>query len=257
MRISPQEMMVIAAAREIRNGELVFVGMRLPLLAFLQAQATHAPRAVGLFENGIIRTRAAPEMLYTMSDPPNVTGATRATGMLEVMGMLQSGKVGLGFLGAAQVDRFGNLNSTLVRTTETWTRLPGSGGASDIASLADRLVILLPHRRRRFPERVDYLTSPGNGKGRDWRKQVGLPRGGPAAVITDRAILRFHSETREAVLASVHPGFTPEDVESETGWPLARAEDLGETPLPSKEELATLRRFDPEGFWTGKKPAGK
>jgi glutaconate CoA-transferase subunit B len=238
-------MMVAAAAREVRDGELVFVGMRLPLLSFLLAQATHAPNAVGLFENGVVRARAAKELLYTMSDPPNLVGATRATDMIEVMGLLQSGRVGLGFLGTAQVDRFGNLNTTRVGET----RLPGSGGASDIASLADRIVVLLRHERRRFPERVDYLTSPGYGSGANWRKRVGLPRGGPAAVITDLGLLRFSSESREAELASYHPGSSPDTIVAETGWNLRFAADLHETPEPSQEEVAVLRQLDPEGFW--------
>ncbi|MFQ5789749.1 MAG: CoA-transferase subunit beta [Acidobacteriota bacterium] len=257
-------MMVTAAAREIQDGELVFVGMRLPLLAFLLAQATHAPRAVGLYENGLIRARAAPQMLYTMSDRPNVTGATRATDMLEIMGLLQSGRVQLGFVGAAQVDRFGNLNSTWVQSPAhpaspgpatqggRRTRLPGSGGASDIASLAGRLVVLLPHRRRRLPERVDYCTSPGYGTGAGWRERTGLPRGGPAAVITDRAVLRFHPETREAMLASYHGGFTPESIAAETGWAIQATRELRETEPPSEADLAFLRRLDPEGFWLGR-----
>jgi glutaconate CoA-transferase subunit B len=245
MRSSPQEMMVVTAAREVRDSELVFVGMRLPLLSFLLAQATHAPRAIGLFENGIIRAKAAKELLYTMSDNPNLIGATRATDMIEVMGLLQSGRVGLGILGAAQVDRFGNLNTTLVGET----RLPGSGGASDIASLADRFVVLLRHERRRFPERVDYLTSPGHGSGRNWRRYVGLPRGGPVAVITDRGVLRYSHESREAELVSYHPGFSPDAIVAETGWELRISPELDETPVPSEEEIAAIRKLDPKGFW--------
>jgi glutaconate CoA-transferase subunit B len=247
---TPAELMVTAAAREIRDRELVFVGMRLPLLSFLLAQATHAPRAVGLYENGLIRARAAPSLLYTMSDPPNVLGATRACDMLEAMGLLQSGRVAVGFVGAAQVDRFGNLNSTRVRDGEAWTRLPGSGGACDIASLAGRLVVLMAHQKRRLPERVDYRTSPGYGEGGGWRKAVGLPRGGPAALITDRGVFRFKPDTREAVLVSIHPGSSLEDIRAETGWPVAVQEELSETPLPSHDELGLLRRLDPEGFWT-------
>jgi len=244
-------MMVVAAAREVRDGELVFVGMRLPLLSFLLAQATHAPHTVGLYENGLIRARAAERMLYTMSDPPNVAGATRAAEMLEIMGLAQSGRVGLGFLGAAQVDRFGNLNSTRVLSREGVTRLPGSGGASDIASLAGRFVVILSHQRRRFPERVDYVSSPGHGTGAGWRERVGLPRGGPAAVITDRGIFRFHRQSKEAVLASYHPGFSPDEIAAATGWPLRLANDLRATPGPTKEEISILRQLDPEGFWLG------
>lgn len=239
--------MIAAAAREIRDHELVFVGMRLPLLAFMLAKATHAPDAVGLYENGVIRTDAANELLYTMSDPPNLRGATRTGDMLEVMGLLQSGRVGLGFVGAAEVDRFGNLNTTRVEGT----RLPGSGGASDIASLSQRLVVLLNHRLHRLVPAVHYVTSPGNGTGGTWRRDVGLKRGGPEAVITDRGVLRFDGETGEAELASFHTVASAEDVVQETGWPLRVRADVSPTPPPSAEELALLRRIDPERVWLG------
>src|SRR5574337_830622 len=163
------ELMVAAAAREIRDGEVVFVGMRLPLIAFVVAKKTHAPNAIGLFENGVVRSTPAPELIYTMADPPNILGATQCLDMLTVMSLLQSGRVNLGFLGAAEVDRFGNLNSTQVRTAvDRIIRLPGSGGACDIASLAQRFVVLLEHSRHRLPERVSYITSPGNGEGNGW-----------------------------------------------------------------------------------------
>ena len=155
------ELMVASAAREIHDGEVVFVGMRLPLIAFVVAKKTHAPKAVGLFENGVIRTTPAPELIYTMADPPNILGATQCLDMLGVMSLLQSGRVHLGFLGAAEVDRFGNLNSTEVRGPKGLIRLPGSGGACDIASLAQRFVVLLEHSKERLPERVAYVTSPG------------------------------------------------------------------------------------------------
>ncbi len=256
------ELMVASAAREIRDREVVFVGMRLPLIAFVVAKRTHAPNAVGLFENGVIRATPAPELIYTMADPPNILGATQCLDMLSVMSLLQSGRVDLGFLGAAEVDRFGNLNSTQVGVarvsdprarvedpSHTLTRLPGSGGACDIASLANRFVVLLEHARRRLPERVSYVTSPGNGDGAGWRARVGLPRGGPSAVITTKAVLRF-GEDGEARLASVHPGVAVEDVVANTGWKLRVAEDVTVTPVPSAAELRAIREYDKEGFWT-------
>lgn len=250
-RPTPSEMMVYAASREIRDSELVFVGMRLPLVAFRLAQATHAKRAVGLYENGLVRAEAAGETLYTMSDPPNLKGATSATELLDVMGFLQSGRVGLGFVGAAEVDRFGNLNTTRVASA----RLPGSGGASDIASLASRLVVLLNHSKHRLVERVSYVTSPGFGDGGDWRKQCGLPGGGPTAVITDRGVLDFDPETKEARLRSFHPldsSSSPEEVARRTGWALRVSPSCRPTPLPTDEELTLLRSLDPERFWLGK-----
>ena len=243
------ELMVATAAREIRDGEVVFVGMRLPLIAFVLAKRTHAPNAIGLFENGVIRATPAPELIYTMADPPNISGATQCLDMLGVMSLLQSGRVHLGFLGAAEVDRFGNLNSTEVQGAKGMIRLPGSGGACDIASLAQRFVVLLEHTKERLPEQVSFVTSPGNGDGPGWRKRVGLPRGGPSAVITTMAVLRF-ADDGEAYLASVHPGIEVGDVLRNTGWKLRVGENLTQTPEPSREELTAIREYDKERFWT-------
>jgi glutaconate CoA-transferase subunit B len=243
------ELMVVAAAREIKDGEVVFVGMRLPLIAFVVAKNTHAPNAVGLFENGVIRSTPSPELIYTMADPPNIRGATQCLDMMSVMGMLQSGRVNLGFLGAAEVDRYGNLNSTQVNGKNGIVRLPGSGGACDIASMAHRFVALLEHSRHRLPERVSYITSPGNGDGAGWRKRVGLPRGGPSAVITTKCVLRF-SEDGEAYAATIHPGVTADDVVSNTGWKLKVAADWKATPEPNEAELKAIRNYDKKGFWT-------
>ena len=243
------ELMVASAAREIRDGEIVFVGMRLPLIAFVVAKKTHAPNAMGLFENGVIRSTPAAELIYTMADPPNILGATQCLDMLGVMSLLQSGRVNLGFLGAAEVDRFGNLNSTEIRGARGLTRLPGSGGACDIASLAQRFVVLLEHSRHRLPERVSYVTSPGNGDGAGWRKKVGLPRGGPAAAITTKAVLRF-GDDGEAYLASVHPGVEVDDVLANTGWKLRVSENIQPTPEPTTKELKAIRDYDKNGFWT-------
>jgi len=246
---SLNELMVASAAREIRDREVVFVGMRLPLIAFVVAKRTHAPNAVGLFENGVIRTTPAAELIYTMADPPNILGATQCLDMLGVMSLLQSGRVHLGFLGAAEVDRFGNLNSTEVRGPKGMVRLPGSGGACDIASLAQRFVVLLEHGKRRLPERVSFVTSPGNGDGAGWRKRMGLPRGGPSAAITTKGVLRF-GDDGEAYLASKHPGVDLDDILGNTGWKLRVSEKLTETPEPSAEELKAIREYDREGFWT-------
>lgn len=243
------ELMVATASREIRDGEVVFVGMRLPLIAFVVAKKTHAPNAIGLFENGVIRSTPAAELIYTMADPPNILGATQCLDMLGVMSLLHSGRVHLGFLGAAEVDRFGNLNSTEIRGPHGLVRLPGSGGACDIASLAHRFVVLLEHSKQRLPERVSFLTSPGNGDGPGWRKRMGLVRGGPSAVITTKAVLRFAADG-EAHLASVHPGIEVDDVLGNTGWKLKVAEHLGTTPEPSAAELQAIREYDKNGFWT-------
>ncbi len=247
---SLSELMVATAAREVADGELVFVGMRLPLLSFLVAKRTHAPNAVGLYENGVIRETPSPELLYTMADPPNLRGATFCGQMLDVMSLMQQGRVQVGFLGAAEVDRFGNLNTTWGRRGGENVRLPGSGGACDIACLAQRTVVLLQHERARLVERVSYVTSPGYGSGNSWRRAQGLPaKSGPSAVITTMGVLRFGSDG-EAFLASVHPGVQVEDVLANTGWTLRVADALMETPAPSEAALAVIRELDPKRFWT-------
>jgi glutaconate CoA-transferase subunit B len=243
------ELMVVSAAREIKDGEVVFVGMRLPLIAFVVAKKTHAPNAIGLFENGVIRSTPSPELIYTMADPPNIRGATQCLDMMSVMSFLQAGRVHLGFLGAAEADKYGNLNSTQVHGKNGVVRLPGSGGACDIASMAHRFVALLEHAKHRLPERVSYITSPGNGEGAGWRKRVGLPRGGPAAVITTKCVLRFGADA-EAYVSTVHPGVTVDDVLSNTGWKLKAADNVQSTPEPNAAELKAIREYDTQGFWT-------
>ncbi|MBU2548634.1 MAG: CoA-transferase [Proteobacteria bacterium] len=252
MIVKPAELMVCAAAREIKNTDVVIVGTRLPLLAFFLAKSTHAPQAVGLFESGLIRDDPALDFIMTMCDPPNVTGATVCTSLRGIMGHLQQGRVTVGFLGGAEVDVFGNLNTTRAGTV----RLPGSGGGADAACLAGRLVIMMTHQRRRLVKRVQYMTSPGWGDGPGWREDRGL-EGGPSALVTTLGLFRFHPQTKRAVLTQVHPEVDLEAVRRETGWHLEVAQDLRVTPLPTLAELALIRRFDPLGFWTGRKQESK
>jgi glutaconate CoA-transferase subunit B len=249
--VTRSEIMVAQAAREIRDGEVVFVGMRLPLIAFVVAKRTHAPQAVGIFELGILRDAPAPELLYTMGDPPNVSGARWCTRTLNVMGLLQRGEIDAGFIGGAEVDRFGNVNTSYIGTPDAPTvKLPGSGGGADIACLAKRLIVIMSHERKRLRERVDYVTSPGYGEGADWRSRAGLARGGPAVLITTLGVFRFDPQTKEAYLASYHPGSSVEECVRETGWALRVAPDVRETPAPAEGELAVMREHDPQGFWT-------
>lgn len=251
MTYTPREMMIVAAAREIRDGDVVFVGMRLPLAAFVVAKQTHAPNAIGYFECGLIRETPPASLLYTMSDPANVVGAAWAGGLVDLMGLLATGHVDVGFLGGAQVDRFGNLNTTRIGPARApKVRLPGSGGAADIASFAKRTVILMPHAPHRLVEEVDYITSPGYGSGDDWRVQVGLPGGGPSAIITTLGILRF-DEHGEAYLASYHPFTTPEEVRANTDWDVRISDRVERTPPPTHAELQALRAYDPDGVWIG------
>ena len=246
------QLMVTAAAREVRDGDVVFVGMRLPLLGFQLAKNSHAPQAVGVYELGIIRDTAVPEPILTMGDLPTLYQAQWLADTADLMGLLQRGLVDVSFIGGAQVDRFGNLNTTYVGDLAgAFTRLPGSGGACDLASLAKRHIIIMKHEKRRFVENVDYITSPGYGDGGNWRARVGLPRGGPSAVITTLGILRYEPDSKEMILTAVHPGVTVDEVIENTGWPLKIANEVETTPAPTTEELALIQKFDPQGFWTG------
>jgi glutaconate CoA-transferase subunit B len=246
------QLMVTAAAREIADGEVVFVGMRLPLLGFLLAKSTHASNALGIYELGIIRESLAPEAILTMGDLPNLYRAQWLADTADMMGLLQQGRVNVSFIGGAQVDRFGNLNTSYIGGVQNVeTRLPGSGGACDLASLAQRHIIIMNHEKRRFVPRVDYITSPGYGEGAGWRRKVGLPRGGPATVITTMGLLGFDSKSKEMKLISVHPGVTVDAVLANTGWPLQVASNLTQTLEPTEDELRMLHRFDPHGYWTG------
>ena len=233
------ELMVVAAAREIRDYDVAFVGMRLPLLSFQLANATHAPHATSIFEVGAVRDTPAPEMIYTMGDLPVAHGAAWLTDLWDAMSLLQQGLVDVSFIGGAEIDRFGNLNTTYIgSSTQPTVRLPGSGGGCDLACLAKRVLIIMAHEPRGFVERVSYVTSPGYGDG------------GPHAVITTLGILRFDEHTKEMYLHNVHPGVSVAEVQAATGWNLQVAHPVQETFPPSAEELRLLRQFDPQGFWT-------
>jgi glutaconate CoA-transferase subunit B len=199
-----------------------------------------------------MRDQPASAFLGTMGDPPNVAGALWATRMSNVMGLMAQGQVDLGFIGGAEVDRFGNLNTSYVGDpARPAVKLPGSGGGADIAVLSRRWVTLMSHERRRLVERVSFVTSPGYGDGSPgWRKRNGLLGAGPAAIITTLCVLRFPEGGGEAYLDSVHPGHSVDEVRAETGWDLKVSDGVGETLEPTPDELAAIRLFDPEGFWT-------
>ena len=247
---STQELMIIAAAREINDGERIFVGMRLPITAYGVARLTHAPNAVGLFESGVARYEPAEGMLYTMCDGPNQLGAAWTTGLIQIMGLLSGGRVHAGFIGGAEIDRFGNINTSYIGDIDRpKVKLPGSGGAPDIAAMAERLIIVINHQKHRLVERVDYITSPGFLDGGDARARAGLAGGGPAVVITDRAILQPYGPEHELHLAAIHPGHTVEEIVENTGWALKCVPDLAETKPPTAEEMAALHKIDKEGYW--------
>lgn len=251
MDYTRRELMVIAAAREIRNGEKVFVGMRLPLLGFAVAKELHAPAALGIFESGVVRDWPALDPIYTMSDPPNVAGSLWCCGLGDVMGLLQSGRVEMGFIGGAEVDRYGNLNTQWVGEGPRTVRLPGSGGACDIAVMAGRCVIIMHHERRRFVPRVRFVTSPGHGDGGDFRKRHHLSGGGPSRLISSLGIFSFNRDSKEMEIESYHPGVTIDEIKAETDWPINVADGVHETTAPSEQELRAVRKYDPAGIWTG------
>ncbi|MDD5175311.1 MAG: CoA-transferase subunit beta [Sterolibacterium sp.] len=247
-RCSTMEIMAVAAAREIRDREVVFAGTGLPMLATMLAQQTHAPDCVIVFEAGAID----PRMLHlpmSVGDSRTLVGAAQAAGLFEIFNyVLQGGRVDVGFLGGAQIDRYGNINSTGIGPDRQRpaVRLPGSGGSADVAALSRRTVIIAHHQRRRFPLRVDYCTSPGWIDGGATRRAAGIYGGGPAAVVTTMGVIRYREPTKNPYLASYHPGIDAQQVQRETGFELDISEAL-ETQPPSAEELDILRhQIDPE-----------
>jgi len=242
------ELMAVAAAREIQEGEVVFAGTGLPMLGAMLAQRTHAPNCCIIFEAGTVASQLA-HLPMSVGDPRVMRGAAMAAGLMEVFSyVLQAGRVDVGFLSGAQIDRYGNINSTSIGLDPRHpsVRFSGSGGSCDIACLACRTVIIARHEKRRFPEKVDYITSPGWLCGGDSRMQSGLGRGGPSVVVTTKAVLRFYPGTHEMYLASYHPGLTAQAVAGDTGFSI----DIGgavETTTPEEDELRILRQeVDPE-----------
>ena len=247
-RYSLMELMTVVAAREVADGEVVFAGTGLPMLGVMLAQKTHAPGCIIVFEAGTVASRLA-HLPMSVGDPRAMRGAASAAGLNEVFTfVLQAGRVDVGFLSGAQVDRFGNINSTSIGADprRPSVRFSGSGGACDIACLAKRTIIIAKHEKRRFPEKVDYVTSPGWLEGGASRRAAGLVRGGPDVVVTTMGVIRFRPGSRLPYLESCHPGLTPEAVAAETGFALDVA-GARETAVPADEELRILREVvDPE-----------
>lgn len=239
---SADEMMTVTAARQLRDGAVCFVGIGLPSAACNLAHRTHAPRLVLIYESGTVGTR--PKVLpLSIGDGELADTATVVVPLPEVFAhYLQRGRVDFGFLGAAQIDRHGNLNSTVIGDyTHPKVRLPGSGGAPDIAAHAREILIIMKQSRRSFVPRLDFLTSAGFLEGGGARRRAGFPGGGPSAVITDFGILRPHPQSEELQLSAIYPGIAADAVRAATGWPLALAEELHELPPPELEELQVLR----------------
>jgi len=237
------EMMTIAAARMIRNGATLFVGIGLPSAAANLARLTHAPETILIYESGTIG--AKPTVLpLSIGDGELSETADAVVSIPEMFSYwLQGGRIALGFLGAAQIDKYANINSTVIGGTyqRPKVRLPGSGGAQEIAASCGEVLITLRHNKRAFVEKLDFLTSGGHFEGGDSRAKLKLPGKGPMAVITDLGILTPDAVTKELTLTSVHPGVTVEQVVAETGWALKVASQVNSTAEPTERELAVLR----------------
>jgi len=243
------ELMTVNAARLLRDRDAVFVGVGLPNLACNLARRTHAPNLVMIYESGVIGAQPA-RLPLSIGDPTLVSGALAVCSMYDVFAYyLQRGYVSVGFMGGAQIDRFGNINATVIGDYQhPKVRLPGSGGSMEIAAWADRCYLLTPHQKRRFPEKCDFRTSAGFLDGRPARQALRLRGGGPAAVVTDLGLLE-PDESGELVLAAVHPGVDPEQARTNTGWDLRVAPNLRATEPPRAEELKILRDFDPDRIY--------
>ena len=248
MEYTDTELMVTAAAGELSDGDTVLVGIGVPNLACNLAKRTHAPDLRMVYESGAVDSNPS-SLPLSIGDPVLVSGATSLESLHEGFSYyLQAGRIDAGFLGGAQVDRHGNINSTVIGDYHNPdVRLPGSGGACEIASNVERTLIVTPHERQRFPETVDFVTSPGYLGGEGEREELGL-RGGPEAVITDKAVLGFADG--EMVVESLHPGVDRENLREATGWDLQFADEVGETPPPTDEQLQLIREeLDPDGVY--------
>jgi glutaconate CoA-transferase subunit B len=251
MDYSASELMTVNAARLLRDGDVVFVGVGLPNLACNLARRTHAPNLYMIYEAGVIGARPA-RLPLSIGDPTLVSGAAAVCSMYDVFTCyLQRGNVDVGFLGGAQIDRYGNINATVIGDYQhPKVRLPGSGGSMEIAAWANRCYIITPHQKRRFPEKVDFQTSAGScsntSEGRMvHRRETGVRGGGPQAVVTNLGILE-PDDTGELILTALHPGVTVDEVRANTGWPLKVAAELRQTEPVSAEELRILREeLDP------------
>jgi glutaconate CoA-transferase subunit B len=239
---SADEMMTIAAARALADGTVCFVGIGLPSTAANVARRMHAPNAVLIYESGCIGSK--PERLpASIGDGVLSESADAVIGVPEIFSYwLQAGRVDLGFLGAAQVDRFANINTTTIGPYDSPTvRLPGAGGAPEIAANCGEVIMTLRQNPRAFVERLDFITSMGHGEGGGHRERLGLRGRGPTRVITDLGVLEPDPQTKELRLTSAHPGVTIDQVQEATGWELRIAEDVAETAAPSTDELRILR----------------
>lgn len=244
MEHSADEMMTVAAARELRDGEVCFVGIGLPSTAANLARLTHAPRTVLVYESGTIGSKPA-TLPLSIGDGELAETADAVVPVPEIFAYwLQGGRIDVGFLGAAQIDRFGNLNSTVIGDYGSpKVRLPGGGGAPEIAALAREVIVIIRQSERTFVEQLHFRSSVGYGSGKGDRERLGMTGAGPTTVITDLGVLRPDPETCELTLTEIHPGVTVDEARAACGWDLRVADDAGESDPPSDEELRVLREL--------------
>jgi glutaconate CoA-transferase, subunit B len=250
MDCNKNELMVVSASREIQDRNIVFVGIGLPVLGCLLAQKIRTPNITMIFESGVIDAKPS-RMPLTMGDPSIASGAAMIVDFFDLYAlMLQRGYIDVGFLGAAQIDKFGNLNTSVIGDySSPKVRLPGSGGACEVASLSKKVIVVMPLDKKRFVERVDFITSPGH---RIDKMAKDIRGGGPSAVITTHGIFRF-DERGEMYLDSVSPGIREQDILDNVGWKINVASDVKEIPSPTSEELRVLREeIDPMGVFLSK-----
>lgn len=252
MGCTASELLAVMSGRLLTDGQVVFAGVGIPLLAATLAQRLHAPGLTILFEGGTIGAFVEPGQL-----PPstNEQRCTRRANMVlsstDVLLLLQRGYVDVGFMGGAQIDQYGNLNSSFIGDPERpATRLPGTGGGNDIASLT-QMIVAMRHEKRRFVGAVDFVTSPGFLKGGDSRTKAGLGRGGMFRVVTDLGLFGFEEQSKRMKLLALHPGVSVEQVQQNTGFALLSEREVGVTEPPSGHELAVLRHLDPDRLYTG------
>jgi len=249
---TPSELMAVAGARELRDREVVAVGLGLPVVASFLAKMTHAPEMTILFELGVIDPEPKDQGVG-LADPRVWYRARVLSSFVDILGsILHKGRVDVGFLGGLETDRFGNLNTSLVGDPKgKFRHMVGSGGANDIASSARRTIIIMRHEERKLKQAISFVTSPGYIGGGDSRERAGL-RGGPSKVITDKAIFGFHPETREMMLLSIHPGTTVEDVLDTMGFSPVVPGRVPSTEPPTADQLRLIReQIDPQRMYMG------
>ncbi len=246
------ELLAILSARQLKDGQVVFAGVGIPLLAATLAQRLQCPGLTILFEGGVIGAFIEPGKLPpSTNDQRCTTRANMVLGSAEVLLLLQRGYVDVGFMGGAQIDQYGNLNSSYIGDPKKpKTRLPGTGGGNDISSLTN-MIVAMKHEKRRFVENVDFITSPGWIKGKQTRSEAGLLAGGMYRVVTELAVFGFDETTRRMTPFALNPGVTREQVQENTGFKLEFSHDTGVTEPPTEHELSTLRMLDPERLYIG------